>query len=244
MGLISTNLAPYDQGIITSLSTEIVQTMRRAAACLDPDTNCGLSHPWNYLCYYWFGTTDPQIIIDVKRALYSMASIINLHPIYVSKLLPCFYKPTTIAKARIPLSGMRDNTESVITGAIDAGAFITRSENEMFNILLGPQWHFIPQYTSCTEHHFLEYARYRRVSHDGGRLFAGYHLPYCSGNHYSKFHAMVHEITHLLLATYDHKYGYLASLKLAEDCEDDAWENADNWAYFLGEFRLHKLMAD
>ncbi len=54
MGLISTNLAPYDQGIITSLSTEIVQTMRRASTCLDQDTNWGQSNPWNYLFNYWF----------------------------------------------------------------------------------------------------------------------------------------------------------------------------------------------
>jgi hypothetical protein len=243
MGLISTNLAPYDQGIITSLSTEIVQTMRRAAACLDPDPSLDLSHPWNYLCYYWFGITNPQIIINVKKTLYRMASIINLHPIYVSKLLPCFYKPTSIARTLMPLSGWRDNTENIITGAIDAGAFITRSENEIFNIMLGPRWHFTPQRTRCTKCHFLEYARYLQATPDGGRLFAGYRLPHCNGLHESKFQIIVHEITHLLLATYDHKYGYLASRKLAQNCDIEAWENADNWGYFLEEFRLHKLMA-
>ena len=243
MGLISTNLAPYDQGIITSLSTEIVQTMRRASTCLDQDTNWGQSNPWNYLFNYWFWTTDPQIIINVQIALYRMASIINLHPIYVSKLLPCFYKPTSIARTRMPLSGWRDNTENIITDAIDAGAFITRSENEMFNIMLGPEWHFTPQHTSCTERHFLKKGRYRQVSHDGGRYFAGYRLPHCSGQHESKFQTMVHEITHLLLATYDHESGYLACLNLALDSTELAWENADNWAYFLGEFRLHKIMS-
>ncbi len=243
MGLISTNQAPYDQGIIISLSTEIVQTMRRAAACLDPDTDLGFSHPWNYLFYYWFGTTDPQIIINVQRALYRMASIINLHPIYVSKILPYFYIPNNIAQAIIPLSGWRDNTENIITGAIDAGAFITRSENEIFNIMLAPRWHFNPQRTRCTERHFLKKGRYLRATPDGGRFFASYRLPHCNGLHESKFQIMVHEITHLLIHTEDHKSGYLASLKLAEDSDTNAWGNADNWAYFLEEFRLHKIMS-
>ena len=243
MGLISTNLAPYDQGIIISLSTEIVQTMRRAAACLDQDTDLRFSHPWNYLFYYWFGTTDPQIIINVKRTLYRMASIINIHPIYVYKVLPYYYKPDNIAQAIRPLSRWRDNTENIITGAIDAGAFITRSENEIFNIMLGRQWHFTPQRTRCTERHLLEEGRYLRATHDGGRIYAGYRLPHCNGLHNSKFHTMVHEITHLLIHTEDHKSGYQECLQLAEDSDTNAWGNADNWAYFLEESRLHKIMS-
>ncbi len=52
MGLISDSLSLDDQAIIRDLSTEIVQTMRRASACLDTDISMYFSHPWNYLCYY------------------------------------------------------------------------------------------------------------------------------------------------------------------------------------------------
>ncbi len=236
MGLISTNLAPYDRGIIKSLSTEIVQTMRMASEYLDPDSYLSFNHPWNYLCWFWFGTLSPIFITKLKITLDRMATIINLHPVHIGNIRPSLSNKNRRATSKKPLSGWRNNTKSIITGAIDAGAFITRSENEMFNILLDHQWIFTPKYTLCTERHHTNCGR----DHIKGTSIS--HQP-CIGVHHSQFQTIVHELTHLILHTEDHRYGYQESLKLAQISEPAAWKNADNWGYFLEEFRLHKLMT-
>ncbi len=105
MGLISSSLNLDIQKVIRNLSTEIVQTMRRASACLDVDTSLGLSHRWNYHCYFWFGSYDPQMILKVKKALDRMATLINLHPFHISAIWPGFTDPDRIAAAIKPLSG-------------------------------------------------------------------------------------------------------------------------------------------
>jgi hypothetical protein len=238
MGLISTNLAPYDRGIIKSLSTEIVQTMRMASEYLDPDSYLSFNHPWNYLCWFWFGTLSPIFITKLKITLDRMATIINLHPVHIGNIRPSLSNKNRRATSKKPLSGWRNNTKNRKTGAIDAGAFITRSENEMFYILLDQKWYFTPKYTICTKRHH----------HNCGKTFIkgpfnSYRTPPCTGNHFSQFQAMIHELTHLLIHSQDHETQYQACLDLAEVTKHKAWKNADNWGYFLEEFRLHKLMA-
>jgi hypothetical protein len=53
----------------------------------------------------------------------------------------------------------------------------------------------------------------------------------------SMFQTLVHEITHLLLDTNDHAYGVASSLQLAKSSPYKAKDNADNWGYFVEEFR-------
>lgn len=63
---------------------------------------------------------------------------------------------------------------------------------------------------------------------------------YCSseGSADSKFQTLVHECTHLLLGTEDYEYGINSCRKLAEDDCVKAIGNADNWGYFVEEFRI------
>jgi hypothetical protein len=178
------------------------------------------------------------MIIKVKKTLDRMATIINLHPFHISAIWPGFTDPDRIAATIKPLSGWRNNTKNRKTGAIDAGAFITRSENEMFYILLDQKWYFTPKYTICTKRHH----------HNCGKTFIkgpfnSYRTPPCTGNHFSQFQAMIHELTHLRIHSQDHETQYQACLELAEVTKHKAWKSADNWGYFLEEFRLHKLMA-
>jgi len=223
MGLISNSLSVIDHNTIHSIGPEIVRTMRRASEYLDENASDDFSHPWNCYCYFWFGTMNSTFIAKLKRTLYRMASIINLHPIYIREIMPEFSKRRT-ATALKPLSGWRNNTENILTGAIDEGAFITRSENEMFNIYLDQQWNAQPQYSACNARHFRQ--KSTRISHQA-----------CTANHNSQFQSLVHEITHLLIHTEDYRYGYERSLNLALGSSNHAWRNADNWGYFIEEFR-------
>jgi hypothetical protein len=59
--------------------------------------------------------------------------------------------------------------------------------------------------------------------------------PKMPGN--SMFQTLVHEITHLLLDTNDHAYGVPSALNLAKSSPNKAKDNADNWGYFVEEFR-------
>ena len=74
-----------------------------------------------------------------------MTTIINLHPIHIGNIWPAFSNKNRSAASQKPLSGFWDNSENIITDAIDAGAFITSSENEMFYIFLDHQWIFTPK---------------------------------------------------------------------------------------------------
>jgi Lysine-specific metallo-endopeptidase len=57
--------------------------------------------------------------------------------------------------------------------------------------------------------------------------------------------SIVHEITHMTIGTSDEKYGgddaYGAVIceKLAAEKPDDAYKNADNWAYYFGSYYDH-----
>lgn len=53
----------------------------------------------------------------------------------------------------------------------------------------------------------------------------------------SMFQTLVHEITHLLIDTNDHAYGVPAAMALAKSSSYKAKDNADNWGYFVEEFR-------
>jgi hypothetical protein len=53
----------------------------------------------------------------------------------------------------------------------------------------------------------------------------------------SMFQTLVHEVTHLLLDTDDNEYGVNSCLTLARESSYKAKGNADNWGYFVEEFR-------
>ncbi len=53
----------------------------------------------------------------------------------------------------------------------------------------------------------------------------------------SKFQTLVHESSHLLLDTYDFAYQPLAAEMLASSQPDRAKRNAENWGFFVEEFR-------
>ncbi len=53
----------------------------------------------------------------------------------------------------------------------------------------------------------------------------------------SMFQTLVHELTHMLVGTDDHEYGVNSCLALAKSSPYKAKDNADNWGYFVEEFR-------
>jgi hypothetical protein len=70
-------------------------------------------------------------------------------------------------------------------------------------------------------------------------------IMYCTpANRDSKFQSLVHELTHLILGTDDivfngkKTYGTEKSKNLSASRPEDAKKNADNWGYFVEEFRI------
>lgn len=59
-------------------------------------------------------------------------------------------------------------------------------------------------------------------------------LPHCEYLD-SKFKTIAHELTHILLGTYDLAYGITQCLNLGMRSPYTAKNNADNWAYFIAE---------
>lgn len=53
----------------------------------------------------------------------------------------------------------------------------------------------------------------------------------------SMFQTIVHELTHLIVGSDDHSYGVANCMALARTNPSKAKQNADNWGYFVEEFR-------
>jgi len=53
----------------------------------------------------------------------------------------------------------------------------------------------------------------------------------------TKFHVLVHELSHLFMCLGDYATEYKPSLDLVYMDTNKAQRNADNWGYFLEEFR-------
>lgn len=96
------------------------------------------------------------------------------------------------------------------TAKVNNGSFITPAQNQNFSIELGFLWDTAPTYRP-------EYYRMRTCP-------------------FSKFHTIVHELTHNFMNTQDHVNGYNESLKLSIKNKHKARNNADNWAYFIVDF--------
>ncbi len=217
MGLFGDTLNVVDQNMIRSIGPEIVHSIRRASYELSTNTTEAASHS-----YYWFGIMDPEWLSVLALMLNRMASIINLHKFNVGAMPLCHRNEySRSALARPPLSGWRLNICNVSGFPLQGYGFITRSENELFQILLDNAWLYLPKYRTCSGHGINKGCR-----HDD-----------CTAIHSSQFNTIAHELSHLVIGTKDHIYGYQESLDLAKYTPKLARHNADNWAFFIEEFR-------
>jgi len=85
--------------------------------------------------------------------------------------------------------------------------FLQRSYAQKFSISLGQRWHELPIYRPTPD------------------------------DYDTKFHVLVHELSHLFMYLKDYAIEYKHSLDLVYMDTNKAQRNADNWGYFLEEFR-------
>lgn len=132
MGISSSGLGPSDQALVSMLGPEIIRTLRKASADLSPgDARSSL----------WFGDASNAWIQQLKRNLNRMASVANVQQIDIHGSNWKQRKRGTSAAAYQPASGWRDNT--AVVGRV---GFVTRSQNQGFNIELDHEWNTSPTY--------------------------------------------------------------------------------------------------
>jgi hypothetical protein len=132
MGISSSGLGPADQQLVSKLGPEIIRTLRKASTELAPG---------DVRSRAWFGDASNAWIQQVKRNLNRMASVINVQRIDVHGSQWQQRSKGTSAAAYQPASGWRDHTANV--GNV---GFITRSQNQGFNIELDIAWNKSPTY--------------------------------------------------------------------------------------------------
>jgi hypothetical protein len=101
---------------------------------------------------------------------------------------------------------------------------------------------------TSNEHYDAIMAQTKPVNIRIGIGYQWFHMPiYDSPCFYeSKFQTLVHELSHLLMATKDHRLKFDRCKSFARTNSTDAKRNADNWGYFASECRLqhHTIIDD
>jgi len=221
-------ILPSDCNILRRLEPDIIGILKLASSSLSHNINPNIYHAANHYNKVWFGDNDPEWITLLKFKLNRMAAILEHHPIYVHRV-PLQARPPGYAIAISPTHGWQDYTAD--NNGLD---FIARSRNQNFEILLGELWPAAPMYRLC-DRHSVPLQIEPQMPND--QLRSSYHN--CTHNHDSKFQILVHELSHLMHDTEDNEYGYDKTMNLAESDSNSAKVNADNWGYFLEEFRVH-----
>jgi len=132
MGISSSGLGPADQQLVSKLGPEIIRALRKASAELTAGDARSSA---------WFGDASNAWIQQVKQNLHRMASVINIQRIDVHGSQWKQRSKGTSAAAHQPASGWRDNT-----AVVGNTGFITRSQNQGFNIELDIAWNRSPTY--------------------------------------------------------------------------------------------------
>lgn len=132
MGISSSGLGPADQRLVGTLGPEIIRTLRKASA----DLAAGDARSRR-----WFGDASNAWIQQLKQSLNRMASVINVQQIDIHGSQWNERKRGTSAAAYQPASGWRNNT--AVVGRV---GFVTRSQNQGFNIELDHEWNTSPTY--------------------------------------------------------------------------------------------------
>jgi len=229
MGFTATNDHPMLAGdciTLKRLESDIIRNLKRASSSLSDNINPYLCHTANHYSQVWFGDNEPEWIALLKFKLNRMAAILEHHPIYVHRVPLSDPASAAYATATPPTDGWQDYTAD--NNGLD---FIARSHNQNFKILLGRLWHDAPMYRLCEQHSIPIEIDTPMPSSQVRRLYY-----YCTQNHISKFHILVHELSHLMQGTLDNAYGYHRTMTLAKDDSNSAKVNAENWGFFLEEF--------
>ena len=138
MGLIAPSLGPSDQIILSKMGPEIVNLLRKISSQLQ----VGNTHSKR-----WFGKDDANCVKTLRISLNRMASVINLKEINIHGTDFLKRDKKNFAAARRPDSGWRNNTENA-----KGKGFITRSQNQGFNIRLDLKWDTSPDYRTASNY--------------------------------------------------------------------------------------------
>ena len=193
MGFYNAGLVPAELAIVKQLQTEIVGTLRNAAA----KTGKGMGKT---ACRRWFGDDSEAWMAELQTRLNTLAGMINVKQIAVSFSRLDGRCGKELADAMRSITGLPPNLA-------EAQNPMTTGENRNFRILLKDEWRQAPQYRP-----FKQPAN-------------------------SKFQMLVHECSHLFLDTEDDAYGIRLCQMIAADDPETAKITADNWGYFVEEFR-------
>ncbi len=163
-----------------------------------------------YLSMQWFGDNDICWIFELKRKLIRMATIIETYPFNVSWETNESNYEKYDALAYKPESGWRDNTISYnYADLFQPGMTISGISTET------------TPFKITLGGGWHERPLFKNISQMD-----------------SQFQTMVHELSHLLMNTIDFVEGYNTCLTYAVNNCQFAKGNADNWGYFVEEFRL------
>ncbi|MCK5817886.1 MAG: hypothetical protein KAH18_01260 [Psychromonas sp.] len=205
MGLNTETLAPPEQHLIRNMEVILLSTLRTASILLDKETGLSMKY---------FGDRSPRWIFYLQVMLRRMATMLSIHEFELHGSHINSVNSSSYANAERPFSGWRNNA----LGKKNV-SFITCSQYTDFHIKLGATWHTAPNYYLPDFYCYPTKPAYPMARIKEGPV--------------SKFHIVIHELTHLIYNTDDIVYGYGQCLELVRQSPEDSKRNADNWAFFI-----------
>ncbi len=222
MGFTTATLCINDQEDIKTLEPKIINYLNMAAAKMMIDNKCS---------EIWFGDTSPAWITQLQQKLYSLRNaitdkehsieIFGPHQLTDSGRILTDYSPLRYLEYHCNRAELPDEIRNPIHGQCDR-YYHRHVPGKPYMIMLSPGWYYAPM-----------------TRHNTAPTVSPTALRYPPHTRYSKFHILIHGLTHLILDTYDIMDNYSNCASLAVSSMANAKINSDNWAFFVEDAALY-----
>jgi hypothetical protein len=210
MNFITNNLCTDDQKMISDLKLRIHTNLTMATTKLNQGVPGSLYIPGSNNSEIWFGDSSTQWLMTLRSKLLLMANALidpdaqSIEIFGPHKLTDSGRILTDYAPLRYLEYHCHDTTlDDHQRYHLHPNVQDTDIEDNQYSIRLNPGWYYALPYT------------------------------YDCTKQYTKLHILTHGLTHLLIQTKDHQYGYRNCQQLVLSSTANAKVNSDSWAFFI-----------